>query len=459
MTFLNHIKKFKNKVAIVDNFKIFSYNELIGKSIDFCENIKNKSLIFLLAENDIETIFFYLGLLKNKSVIVILNSNLRKLPLYNLITRYKPNYIITSRKDLNFDKYNFLYKKNSYEIYKKKIYIKHNFIKDLALLMSTSGTTGSPKLVRLSCENYKDNTKKIIKSLNIKSSDSVITTLPFSYTYGLSIINSYLFIGAKIYLNKYSIVKKDFWDIYKKYQPTSFYGVPFTYELLNRLDYKNFSTKKLRFFANAGGKLDDNLLSHNIKFSKNNNLKFFQMYGQTEASPRISVLNPKYNLSKFNSIGKPLQGGKFKLVDKNKNYIKKPFVSGELTYFGKNVSLGYAFNYKDLNKRNSNNYKLFTGDIAYFDKQNFFYIIGRKTNFIKIFGLRIDLDYLENFLLMKGFDLKCENKDNEILLCYRNKNIDKKLVINILSKEFNINKKYINFKYLKNLKYNQNKIL
>ena len=108
---------------------------------------------------------------------------------------------------------------------------------------------------------------------------------------------------------------------------------------------------------------------------------------------------------------------------------------------------------------NVNNQKLFTGDIAYFDKDNFYYIVGRKSNFIKIFGHRIDISYLEDYLSSKGFKLKCSNLDNQVLLNYSIKNLNKELVINLLFKEFNINKNYIKFKYSKYMTYNTKKYL
>tara|TARA_B100000745_G_scaffold113963_1_gene73487 strand:+ start:77 stop:1456 length:1380 start_codon:yes stop_codon:yes gene_type:complete len=459
MSYLNHIKKFKKKIAVIDEKKSYNYKELDKISSEITQNIESRSLVFLFSENNVETIMYYLGLLKKKAVIVLLNQNLKNSYLKNLLVKYKPNYVITNKGDLTLKNYKYYSKKFSCKVFKRKKIFIHKIFSELALLLSTSGTTGNSKLVRLSYENYINNTENIIKSLNLKSSDSVVTTLPFSYTYGLSIINSYLYVGGKIILNQESIIKKDFWKKYAKYKPTSFYGVPFTYELLSKLNYKNFFTKKLNFFAQAGGKIEDNLLKKNIEFSKNNNIKYYSMYGQTEASPRISLLNNKFNKSKFNSIGKPLKGGKFKLVNEKKEEIKKPFVKGELIYYGKNVSLGYAINFKDLKKKNENNYKLFTGDIAYFDKDNFFYISGRKSGFVKIFGHRIDMSDVEKLLLKKGFNIKCNSQDNKLLICYKNKNLNKGLIKKILSNEFNINQNYIELKYLKDLKYNKNKQL
>lgn len=459
MTFLNHIKEFGNKTAIKENMESYSYRELNEKSEKYCKKISKRSLVFLLAKNDIDSISFYLGLLKNKSVITFINPLIEIIQLKKLTQLYKPNYIVIPHSSLKFEEYNFFLSMNNYNIFRRKKIFKHRLYKELGLLMSTSGTTGSPKFVRLSYENYKDNTDKIIKSLSIKSHDTVMTTLPINYSYGLSVINSYLSVGATICLNNFSILKKEFWADYKRYSPSSFYGVPFIYEILKKFNYKNFYTQNLKFFANAGGKIDEKTLKENIIFSKRNKLKFYQMYGQTEASPRISLLDDKFKHSKFNSIGKPLRGGKLVLFDENKIKITKPLVKGELIYYGKNVSLGYALNYKDLIKGNTNKFRLFTGDIAYFDKNKFFYIIGRKSNFIKIFSHRIDLDYLENYLINKGIKLKCSNIDDQLLLIYKNKNLGKKKIVNLLFKEFKINKNIIKFEYFKNIQFKNKKFL
>ena len=142
------------------------------------------------------------------------------------------------------------------------------------------------------------------------------------------------------------------------------------------------------------------------------------MYGQTEASPRMSYLKWEKFSDKFESIGKPLDGSKFKILDRKNKYIQIPYSIGELIYFGKNVSLGYALNLKDLKKGNENKGKLFTGDLAYKDNDGYFYITGRKNRISKVFGIRIDLDDIEKKLKRSSFKIKCvpDNKYLKILI-------------------------------------------
>ena len=122
------------------------------------------------------------------------------------------------------------------------------------------------------------------------------------------------------------------------------------------------------------------------------------MYGQTEASPRMSVLNHKDLKKKFNSIGKAINKNYFYIVDKKGEKIRSPYKDGELVYKGKNVCMGYSKTYKDLKKKDENNNILFTGDLARYDKDKFFYIVGRIKRIIKIFGIRINLEDIEFFL-------------------------------------------------------------
>ena len=456
MTFLNKIDNHKNKIAIIDNEKIYSYKKLISDSNIFTKNIKKRSLVFILAGNNYETVSSYVGLIRSKSVVVILDKDLNYSFLIKLIKKYTPNHIILSNKMAALPGYKFDSSFLNYKILKSVKEFKIKIHKDLAILLTTSGTTGSQKFVRQSYQNYKDNSKKIIKSINLKDSSSVITTLPISYTYGLSIINTHLISGSKIILNNFSILQPNFWKLYVKYKPVCFYGVPFTFQILQKFGLEKIKNKNLKVIGNAGGKIDNEIFSKLSKFSKNSKIKFFSMYGQTEATARMSILDPHFSNSKIGSIGKPLNGGKFLLIDEKNKIIKKDNVPGDLIYKGKNVSLGYSKTWNDLSKGNINKNRINTGDIAIFDKDGFYFIVGRKKRIIKIFGNRISLDEVEAIINKMGFKVSCEGIDGKILINYIDKNFNKEYVKNSLSKLIRLNPNYIKLEYVKKLIINKN---
>ena len=176
------------------------------------------------------------------------------------------------------------------------------------------------------------------------------------------------------------------------------------------------------------------------------------MYGQTEATGRISYLDWNHLNKKKGSIGKPIKGGFFFLFDKQKNLVSKKLNYGELVYTGKNVMLGYALNKTDLNK---DNYKkrLFTGDIAKKDNEGFYFIEGRNNRFIKIIGHRFNLDEIESELRTNKFDCICSGHEDLLKIFSENKISYKKLSDFLMSK-FNIRK--LNFSIFNNVKFPRN---
>ena len=419
-TLFRNLEKFKSRIALIGpNDKKYSYNQILDRARYINSKIDDRSLILIVASNNIQSIIGYISFIRSNNISILLDKSFKIEYVEEIIKKYKPNYIFCPKGYI--DKIEKVYESISLQSYIliKTSFKKHKKInKQNLLLLSTSGTTQNPKFVRLSNINLKCNTKSIIKYLKINSRHTTITTMPMGYSYGLSIINTHLESGSKIVVNDKTIFDKDFWNKINKYKVTSFGGVPQFYEQLKKLKFENFNLLSLKYLTQAGGKLDKIFLNYFKNVCIKNKIKFITMYGQTEASPRMSYLKWIKFSEKSESIGKPLDGSKFEIIDGKGKYIKKPYSVGELIYFGKNVSLGYACNLKDLKKGNENKNKLFTGDLAYKDNEGYFYITGRKNRISKVFGIRIDLDDIEKKLRKSSFKIKCvpDNKYLKILI-------------------------------------------
>ena len=449
-TLFKNLEKFKNKIALVgpDDRK-YSYNEILDKIKYINSKINNRSLILIVVSNNVQSIMGYISFIRSNHVSILLDKSFKVEYVKKIIKKYKPNYIFGPKGYFDeMEKINKIINLQDYNLIKTN-FKKHKKInKKNLLLLSTSGTTQNPKFVRLSKINLWSNTKNIIKYLKINSNHTTITTMPMGYSYGLSIINTHLASGSKIIVNNNSIFERKFWDKIKKYKVTSFGGVPQYYDQLKKIKFENLNISNLKYLTQAGGKLDDNSLKYFEHVCKKKNIKFIIMYGQTEASPRMSYLEWNKFSVKLGSVGKPLFGPKFQLFDNAGKQIKKSFLIGELIYFGKNVSLGYARNLKDLSKGDINKGKLFTGDLAYKDNDNYFYIAGRKNRISKIFGVRIDLDDIEKQLKKNNYKVKCTPHNRYLKILFiedYNINDIKKIIQNY----YGINKNFMHFSKVK----------
>ena len=440
----NDLGKYKEKIGLIDvDNKDYSYNKILQEVEKISRRVKKGSLILFLSSNIFESVAGYISFIRNNNILILLDKSFEKKFVEKMIKNYKPsfiykpkNYFIKNFKDKN------LYSGDKYELLRTNFKLKNDYNKNNFLLLTTSGSTSNPKLVRLSEYNILDNVKKIIKYLNINSKNTTITTMPMAYSYGLSIINTFIYSGAKIVLSEKSIFEKDFWKKVKNLKVNSISGVPEFLEFLKKLRFDQFKIYGFKYLTHAGGKLEKNIIEYFVNIAKKNNHKFYSMYGQTEASPRMSYLECTKNLKKIGSIGKPLKGSKFLLVDEKKKIIRKSFKIGEIVYRGKNVCLGYATSIKDLYKGDINKGNLFTGDIGYKDNQGYYYLTGRKNRISKIFGLRFNLDDIENKLKKNNFYTRLvpSNKYLKILII-NNYNIDK--IKNLIYSSYKINKNFI----------------
>ena len=424
MNLFNNFFKHKKNTALIDeNNKKIDYQTLLTLIEKLTTCIKKRCLVFLICSNNIESIIGYLSFIKSDCVTSLIDEKTDDHLLLNIISNYEPNYIFISNKkkillkgystELNFYNYSLLKRDKETEI---KLH------DDLMLLISTSGTTGSTKFVRQSYENLQNNTKSIIDFLKISELDRTITTLPMSYVYGLSVINTHLEMGGNITLNNSSVIQKIFWERIYKNKITNFAGVPYTYEIIEKLDLKKFNLKFLKYTTQAGGKVPIDTVKKIISNYEKLDIKLIIMYGASEATARMSFLSWKDIKKKPDSIGKAIPGGELWLENEFGKKIHGNFEKGEIIYKGKNVCLGYAFNPQDLKKGDNNNLTLRTGDLGYKDNDGYYYVAGRKDRFIKINGLRINLSEVENIILKMNIKSMClKGEANKILIYIKQK--------------------------------------
>ncbi|MBQ7200757.1 MAG: AMP-binding protein [Eubacterium sp.] len=277
---------------------------------------------------------------------------------------------------------------------------------ELALLMMTRGTTGDPKVVRLSDENVFINAAAIVDYLEIGEFDRAITTLPMSHNYGLSVINSHLLAGAELLLTDMSVTKKEFWDFFNREKATSFAGDADVYEKLDSIDFDKKLLPSLKYMTQSGRGFSKELHKKYAELAEIWRKRFYVMYGQTEATARMAYVPYMRSAEKAGSIGVAIPGGALSLEDEQGREITEPHVSGELVYRGSNVTFGYATELSDLCKGDENEGVLHTGDMAEMDEDGYFFIVGRKKRFLKIYGNRVSLDECED-LIEKHFQIEC----------------------------------------------------
>lgn len=415
----------------LSNKETITYKKLSRKVQLRIQEIGNhRELILLKAENNLDFLISYLACLNSNNPAIIIDESLEQGQLDFIIQTYKPNKIIHRKKILTHSSY------------------KHSFDNALSILLSTSGSTGSPKLVKLSKENLNHNATAISQYLGLFNNETAITSMPLSYSYCLSILNSHLLVGASIVLTDESVISRNFWDLIKFFKVSSFSGVPYMYQILKKINVDRFDISSIRYFTQAGGKLDIDTYDYFSKKTQQMQKDFFIMYGQTEATARMSYLEPSMIDIKKGSIGKAIPGGSLKLIDADGNKITDHNITGQITYSGKNVMLGYANNLNELSSANSQNYILKTGDIGYFDKDGYFYVVGREKRFLKIYGLRYSLDQIDLALSKLNINLISSGVDDKLIIFTDYKNPDIPMIKNLIYKKFKINANTINVEVL-----------
>ncbi|SDG78431.1 Acyl-CoA synthetase (AMP-forming)/AMP-acid ligase II [Selenomonas sp. WCT3] len=425
-----NLSAYKGDVSLIDGEHCVTYEMLIHKSNAIAKAIGNRCLVFILCTNTPASIYGYVGTINNNIVPLLLDYKLDNSLLNELLNTYKPDYLWLPKSGRHhFSGMKCVFGDDGYELLKTCYEEPVSLYEDLALLMTTSGSTGSPKLVRLSYDNIRSNTESIVSYLNIDAGERAITSLPMHYVYGLSVINTHLYAGASLVVTEKTMFQREFWDMVKTQAVTSFSGVPYTYTMLEKLRFFRMNLPSLHTLTQAGGKLDPELHEKFARYAMERGKKFVVMYGAAEATARMGYLPAEYSLAKAGAMGIAIPGGRFELSDDNDNIIDLADTPGELIYYGPNVSLGYAENKEELANGDEQHGRLATGDIAQRDQDGFYTVVGRKKRFLKIFGKRINLAEVEHILRQhfKESEFACTGRDDYLFIFFVGGDMDEKI--------------------------------
>ncbi|MBM7504083.1 AMP-binding protein [Agromyces aurantiacus] len=364
-----------------------------------------RRLVFLAGSNSSETVVTYLAALAAGHPVLLHAAGADGAAgLDGLIGRYRPDVVVRVGAD-----------GAAPEIDELAEGSRHVFHPDLALLASTSGSTGSPKLVRLSRANVLSNARSIAEYLELAPADRAATTLPLHYCYGLSVVNSHLVAGASLLLTDRSVVEPEFWSEFDAAGATSFAGVPYTYELLESTDFAARPHPTLRYVTQAGGRLAPERVRALARLGRERGFDVVVMYGQTEATARMAYLPPELAESAAGAIGVPIPGGSLRIDDTVGGGAPG---EGELVYSGPNVMMGYAETGSDL-ARGPELAELRTGDLARRRDDGLIEITGRLSRFVKSYGLRLDLDRVERMLAEDGIEARTVGVDERMAVFVR----------------------------------------
>lgn len=429
--------KYKNNIAVEsEQGKKLTYAQVKQDADKIAGVMEPRKFTFCLCENTIGSFVGYVAFMTHNIPTVLLDASKDSSVISSLIEHYEPSYIWKPKsKEIPHqvrdegspaETKEIVLEYEDYELVKTN-YEGYEIHPDVLLCLTTSGTTGSPKLVKLTEKNLQSNAESIAEYLKITEKERAITSLPMYYSFGMSVINSHLIKGATLLLTDKAVIQREFLTFLKEGRATSIAGVPYTYEMLRRLRFLKMDLPELKTMIQAGGKLNANIVKEYVEAAQAKGKEFIVMYGQTEAAPRMSYLPFDKALEKYASIGIAIPGGKLSVRDVNDQEITMPDTDGELIYEGPNVCMGYAECIEDLAKADENHGVLHTGDVARFDRGGYFYITGRMKRFVKVWGNRCNLDATEQLVKAITTNCACVGIDDKITVFVTTEGLDDKI--------------------------------
>lgn len=376
-----------------------------------------RSLFFLLVENNVGGIAWTIGNICAGNVPLILNAHLDEGLYKSLFELYQPPFVCMPEAMAERFDYEVVLTCFGYTLMKTGCEA-CPLHEDLSHLLPTSGSTGSPKLVRHQYANIEAAALNISTFFELTEKDRPLMVLPLYYTMGLSMVFSHLYVGATILITNQSMTDRNFWRFMKEEHATSFTGVPYSYEILNLMRFFRMDLPDLTLLTQGGGRMTKELNLKFAEFCRDNGKRWIATYGQSECTARMAWLPAKWAVEKVGSIGIAVPNAELSLIDMDGQPITTPHTEGEMCYRGKNVTMGYARKRDDLLLGDERHGFIRTGDLAYFDEDGCYYIAGRMGRFLKLFGMRVGLDECERIVkgAFPGLECACVGTDEKMLV-------------------------------------------
>jgi acyl-CoA synthetase (AMP-forming)/AMP-acid ligase II/acyl carrier protein/peptidoglycan/LPS O-acetylase OafA/YrhL len=352
-----------------------------------------RRLVMVAASSDVDAVVAYLGALAGGHPVLLVAPGTEHASAVTAV--YSPDVVMSAD--------------DGWAVRERHEGTVHGLHPDLALLLTTSGSTGSPKLVRLSQDNLQSNAVAIGDYLDLRPADRGLTTLPIHYCYGLSVVHSHLAAGASISLTHLSVTDPCLWDQVRRDGVTGIAGVPYSFEMLERVGFADMDLPSLRYLTQAGGRMPPERVRAFAELGRDRGFDLFVMYGATEATARMAYLPPSLAIGHPSAIGVPVPGGDLAVDAAPGTDV------GELVYRGPNVMLGYAEGSEDL-ALGRTVHELRTGDLGRRTPDGLFVVVGRASRFLKLFGLRVDLDRTETLLAERGVVAVCTGDDRAVVV-------------------------------------------
>lgn len=411
-------------------------------------NPVEKGLIFLYNDNQLSSIEVLLNFYGTAHTIAVLGQKLHPEFKDRLEEEYHPKYIFDPSRE-EIPGYTIKAFSESVNIHVKKDYQSEVVINpEIKILLSTSGTTGIPKLVKLSDESLYQNALSILQYMPILESDVVPLNVPINFVYGFSIFTTNCMRAGRIVCTDKDIMQKAFWDEMEEFGYSTLGGVPYLYENLNRIGFFRKNSPSLRYMTHTGGVINGELRKTIFSYCHEFEKQFFAQYGQTEAGGRMAYLSTDGLLEAETSIGTPVHGGDFS-IDPD---------TDELLFSHNSIYGGYANTLKDLTSYEQPTV-LRTGDTAQKGKNGIYYITGRIKRIMKLFGIRLNLDEVEFILKneIEGNTFVCLNSnDKKIVVLYDNPDIDPQIITETIKNKLRINPQYVRTDLIESFPLSQN---